>query len=133
MIYLDTSAMVKLLVAEEETADLRAWLDDRTDDQPIGSDLCRVEIMRVALRHGGSGLTEQARFLLDGFDMIPLTESVITLAETIGPPTLRSLDAIHLAAAKQVESELTAFVTYDHRLRAACDEVGLYVASPGTG
>jgi predicted nucleic acid-binding protein len=64
-------------------------------------------------------------------DILPLTEAVITLAETIGPATLRSLDAIHLAAAAQIRRELTAFVTYDHRLLDGCRDVGLATASPG--
>lgn len=77
------------------------------------------------------GKANRARYLLDGLDILPLTEPVIGLAETIGPATLRSLDAIHLAAAAQIKRELTAFVTYDHRLLSGCREVGFVTASPG--
>lgn len=87
--------------------------------------------MRVVARYGEPGQLERARYLLDGLDIVPLTEPVITLAETIGPPTLRSLDAIHLAAAVHLQRELTAFVSYDHRLLAGCRAVGLTTASPG--
>lgn len=66
--------------------------------------------MRVVARHGEPGQAERARYLLDGLDILPLAKPVIALAETIGPPTLRSLDAIHLAAAAQIKRELTAFV-----------------------
>ena len=63
--------------------------------------------------------------------VLPLTEPVMTLAESIGPATLRSLGAIHLAAAAHFKQELTAFVTYDHRLADACRDIGLATASPG--
>jgi uncharacterized protein len=56
---------------------------------------------------------------------------VVILAETIGPATLCSLDAIHLTAAAQIKRELAAFVTYDHRLLNGCREVGFATKSPG--
>lgn len=133
MIYLDTSALGKLLIAEPETPDLRTWLtaQDSSGQYLATSALGRVELMRVVARYGDPGQDQRARYLLDGLDILPLTESVLTLAETIGPPTLRSLDAIHLAAAATIKQELTMFVTYDHRLLAGCRDVGLPAASPG--
>ncbi|MCV7193534.1 type II toxin-antitoxin system VapC family toxin [Mycolicibacterium brumae] len=133
MIYLDTSALVKLLVTEDETPALRRWLSEQTSGGVFAatSTLGRIELMRAAARYSEPGLADRARFLLDGMDLLPLTESVLTLAETIGPPSLRSLDAIHLAAAAHVRDELTAFVTYDRRLLDGCCDVGLAVVSPG--
>ncbi len=133
MIYLDTSALTKLLVVETETSDLQAWLAGQIGqgEYAATSALGRVELMRVVARYGDPGQVERARYLLDGLDILPLTERVIALAETIGPPALRSLDAIHLAAAAHIEAGLTAFVTYDHRLLAGCRDVGLATASPG--
>ncbi|WP_029117919.1 type II toxin-antitoxin system VapC family toxin [Mycobacterium sp. URHB0044] len=133
MIYMDTSALTKLLIAEAETPDLQAWLAVQSEqgEYAATSALGRVELMRVVARYGDPGQSERARYLLDGLDILPLTEPVIALAETIGPPSLRSLDAIHLAAAAQMERELSAFVTYDHRLLDACREIGLAAASPG--
>jgi predicted nucleic acid-binding protein len=130
---MDTSALTKLLIAEPETPELRAWLTAQSDqgEYAATSALGRVELMRAVARYGEPGQAERARYLLDGLDILPLTEPVIALAETIGPPTLRSLDAIHLAAAAQIERELTAFVTYDRRLVDGCREVGLTTASPG--
>lgn len=130
---MDTSALTKLLVAEPETPELRTWLTEQGDqgEYAATSGLGRVELMRVVARYGEPGQAERARYLLDGLDILPLTEPVITLAETIGPATLRSLDAIHLAAAAQIKRELTAVVTYDHRLLDGCREVGLPTASPG--
>lgn len=102
---MDTSALTKLLVTEPETPELRVWLAMQSDqgEYTATSALGRVELMRVVARYGEPGQSDRARYLLDGLDVLPLTEQVIALAETVGPPTLRSLDAIHLAAAAQIE------------------------------
>lgn len=63
--------------------------------------------------------------------MIPISDAVITVAESIGPAGLRSLDAIHLSSAFQIRSELTSFVTYDRRLLDGCRDVGFETQSPG--
>ncbi|WP_343602017.1 type II toxin-antitoxin system VapC family toxin [Mycobacterium sp.] len=133
MIYLDTSALTKLLVAEPETPALQTWLHAQhgQGEYAVTSAIGRVELMRVVARYGEPGQAERARYLLGGLDILPLSEPVIALAETIGPATLRTLDALHLAAAAQIEQELTAFVTYDRRLVDGCREVGLATASPG--
>jgi predicted nucleic acid-binding protein len=130
---MDTSALTKLLIAEPETPELRAWLATQLSqgEYATTSALGRVELMRAVARYGEPSQTERARYLLDGLDILPLTEPVIALAETIGPPTLRSLDAIHLAAASQFAQELTVFVTYDHRLLDGCRQITLATASPG--
>lgn len=133
MIYLDTSALTKLLVAEAETPELRSWLlaPSAQDQYLVTSALSRVELLRAVARQGEPGLPDRARFLLDGLDILPITDSVIAVAESIGPAGLRSLDAIHLASAAQIESELTSFVTYDHRLLEGCRHVGFETQSPG--
>jgi predicted nucleic acid-binding protein len=134
MIYMDTSALTKLLIAEPETPELRNWLTAQIDqgDSAATSALGKVELMRTVARSGDTGQAERARYLLDGLDILPLTEPMMTLAESIGPATLRSLDAIHLAAAAHFEQELTAVVTYDHRLLSGCRDIGLTTASPGS-
>ena len=133
MIYMDTSALTKLLIAEPETPELRTWLTSQIDqgDSAATSALGRVELMRTVARYGDISQADRARYLLDGLDILPLTEPMMTLAESIGPATLRSLDAIHLAAAAYFDQELTAFVTYDHRLLNGCRDIGLTTASPG--
>jgi uncharacterized protein len=133
VIYLDTSALTKLLITEPGTPELQAWLATQSShgENAATSALGRVELMRVIARYGEPDQFERARYLLDGLDILPLTEPVMALAETIGPPTLRSLDAIHLAAAAHIKQALTAFVTYDRRLLDGCREVGLTTASPG--
>jgi predicted nucleic acid-binding protein len=130
---MDTSALTKLLITEPETHELRAWLTAQSGlgEYAATSAIGRVELMRVVARYGEPGQAERAGYLLDGLDILPLTEPVVALAETIGPAALRSLDAVHLAAAAHMKQELTAFVTYDHRLLDGCREVGLPTASPG--
>jgi len=92
VIYLDTSALTKLLIAEAETPGLRAWLTTQTDDgeHAVTSALSRVELMRVVAPYGEPGQAERARYLVGGLDILPLTESVIALAEKIGPASSRS-------------------------------------------
>ena len=133
MIYMDTSALTKLLIAEPETPELRNWITSQIDqgDSAATSALGRVELMRTVARYGDISQADRARYLLDGLDILPLTEPMMSLAESIGPATLRSLDAIHLAAAAYFDQELTAFVTYDHRLLNGCRDIGLTTASPG--
>lgn len=130
MIYLDTSAMVKLIVHEAETPALIEWLGQRVDDPAVTSALGRVELMRTATRDGSDGIIDRARNLLGNLDILPLSDVIIATAETIGAPTLRSLDAIHLAAATQIRNELTAIVAYDQRLIDACTALGYPTSSP---
>ncbi len=133
MIYMDTSALTKLLIAQPQTPELRTWLTAQIDqgESAATSALGRVELMRTVARYGDIGQADRAHFLLDGLDILPLSEPMMTLAESIGPETLRSLDAIQLAAAAYFEQELTAVVTYDHRLMTGCRDIGIATASPG--
>ncbi len=130
---MDTSALTKLLIAEPQPAELRVWLTAQIEqgDSAATSTLGRVELMRTVARFGETDQSDRARYLLDGLDVLPLTEPVMTLAESVGPANLRSLDAIHLAAAAHFRQEVTAFVTYDHRLLNGCRNIGLPTASPG--
>lgn len=112
---------------------MQTWLAAEIDRgaSAATSWLGRVELMRVVARFDDPSQTERARYLLEGLDMIPLTEPIIAAAERIGPAALGSLDAIHLAAAAAVEDGFTAFVTYDRRLLDVCRAVGLPAVSPG--
>jgi predicted nucleic acid-binding protein len=130
VIYIDTSAMTKLIAEETESSALIDWITARNDEPFVTSALGRVELMRTAARDGTPGIVERALHLLDGLDTLPISDKVIALAETIGPATLRSLDAIHLACAAQIRSELTAFVAYDARLLEGCRSIDLPTAAP---
>jgi predicted nucleic acid-binding protein len=133
MIYIDTSALVKLIVQEPESGALHQWLADAGDRDHVTSALGRVELMRTALRSGDTRIMDNAkRTLSEDLDILAITDEVIEKAETIGPESLRSLDAIHLASAAQLHDALTAVVAYDHRLIAGCRELDYPVASPGS-
>ncbi|TQM83415.1 hypothetical protein FHX81_5838 [Saccharothrix saharensis] len=129
MIYFDSSALVKLVRAEAESAALHDWLGSST--APVASSaLARTEVLR-AVRRDSTRLADKARRVLSGVDMIPMTFDLLGEAGTLSAE-LRSLDAIHLASALRLRVDLDAFVAYDKRLLTAADEMGLPIASPGT-
>ncbi len=127
MIYLDSSAIVKLLRPEPETSALRAFLDGSDRDGQAGtSSLAETEVRRAALRHG---LPQSlATRLLDQFEIVDVDRTVFTEAGLLAGRTLRALDAIHIAVA--LRESAAAFVTYDERQSAAADACGLRVAAP---
>lgn len=130
MIYLDSSALMKLVRLEDETAALRDWLGERPDQPAVSSELGRVEVLRAARRVGDRAVTE-ARVVLGDIDLVPLNRAVQDLASDIGHPPLRTLDALHLASAVLLSEELTAFIAYDYRLISAAQAAGLIVVTPG--
>jgi predicted nucleic acid-binding protein len=129
VIYLDTSALVKLLFEEPESLALAEWLTSRVDVPKVSSDLSTVELLRTCQRID-DGALDDARRLLGGIDLLPLDHVVVEQAATISPRELRSLDAIHLASAISLRAELTNFVAYDSRLISAAAAAGLRVISP---
>lgn len=128
--YLDASALVKLATPEAETDVLRAALDPY--DARTTNRLATVEVARALLRRG-AGTGDLAAKVLEAFRGLAIIELDPAIAESagrLGPPLLRSLDAIHLASALAMGAELEAFVTYDGRLAAAARAVGLEVVAP---
>ena len=130
MIYLDSSALLKLVRREDETESLRTWLHRHPDEPAVTSELARVEVLRAARRVGGQAVV-QARALVDDLDLVPLDRGVQDLACDVGVPWLRTLDALHLASALLLGEALTALVAYDERLLDAARDAGLAVAAPG--
>lgn len=126
--YLDTSAVVKLLAREGETAALRRFL--RQWPRRASSALLRVELMRVARRSGASRLIADARRQLAAIHLIHVDDRVLDRAAELGPPTLRSLDAVHLASALDLGADLGVIVTYDDRMLSGAAGVGLPTAAP---
>ena len=127
--YLDTSALVKLVVAEAETDALWAWLSEH-EPTAVSSDLARTELMR-AIRRVSPDRAPQARSVLGALTLMSVTTEVFERAGQLDPDLLRSLDAIHLAAALGLGDDLTAVVTYDDRLAEACAVHGVASFSPG--
>ena len=129
MIYFDTSALVKLVFDEAESAALAEWLNFRADVPKVSSDLSTIELLRTC-RRVDEGAVEGAVLLLGGIDLLPIDRAIVEKAATLIPTELRSLDAIHLASALSVKMNLTALVAYDVRLCSAAAEAGIEVVSP---
>ncbi|MEV6282858.1 type II toxin-antitoxin system VapC family toxin [Kribbella sp. NPDC051770] len=131
MIYLDTAALVKLVRREVASDELVDWLNSRTDRLLVASALVEVELPR-ALRRTEPDLLAAVPALLAHVAVYEIDELVRATAAAYADGLIRSLDAIHLATAQAVfGADLTAFVTYDQRLLAAADALGLPIHSPG--
>jgi predicted nucleic acid-binding protein len=132
VIYLDTSALVKLIRIEVESDDLVNWLDECTEIPWITSVLAEIELPRAIRAVAPDGLSAVPSVLarLDRFEIDPVIRAT---AATYPDAGLRSPDAIHLATAQTASSTapLTALVTYDSRLSHAASELGMTVATPG--
>ena len=128
--YLDASALVKLATPEAETTALRAALD--TYDARVTSRLAIVEVARALLRRGvaSAALVDAVAEAFTGLAIMELDAATAESAARIGPSTLRSLDAIHLASALALGTELKGMVSYDARLADAARAAGLQVIAP---
>jgi uncharacterized protein len=131
VLYLDTSALVKLVTREAESIALQSYLAERSDVRWLTSGLTRPELLRAAFRSGVAQAVDDARTVLATLDILALTDRLLDQAGVVLPAELRTLDAIHLAAAKMVGPQLMAVVTYDARMVDAARQAGLPVARPG--
>jgi len=103
---------------------------ESTDAVVMASDLVRTELLRAILLHAPD-LIAQGHAVLDSIVLVALSRKVFEAAAVIGQPLLRSLDAIHLAAAIEVGGEeLQGIVTYDARMAEASRSVGIGVVAP---
>jgi uncharacterized protein len=126
-LYLDTSAAAKLLVEEDESEALVAYLDGTVDGQNlVSSALLETELRRLAVRIEleQSMVTE----VLARVDLVDPPRSLLHEAGLLPGAHLRSIDALHLATALRVDSDI--FLAYDTRLLAAAHSVGLSIHSP---
>jgi uncharacterized protein len=125
--YLDSSAIVKLAVRENESVALRRYLRRR---RPlVSSSLARTEVIR-ALLPAGNDAVAAGRKVLSRLDLVRISTGVLDEAGVLLPADLRSLDAIHLATALRLGHDLGAIVTYDERLADAATHLGYRVAVP---
>lgn len=131
MIYYDSSALLKLLFEESESSALQEWVSDHATVPGLSSELVKVEVVR-AVRRLDRSVVPVARSLVAQLDLIPMTTGLVEEAADVGDPLLPSLDALHLASAMSVRSELTAFVAYDARLMIAARSVGLPIITPAS-
>ena len=128
--YVDTSALVKLVVAEAESAALLYWLGEQT--QPlVSSDLARTELVRATRRAAPDRLV-RAREVLDLLVLIAVGTAIFEQAGRLEPPALRTLDALHLVSALDLGDDLEGMVTYDDRLASAAQFHGVPVIAPAS-
>lgn len=126
--YLDTSALVKLVVAESETAALRRWIASEERDL-VSCDLARTELFRAARGRSPDRMV-RVREILDSLTIMTVSTAIFEDAGRLDPIGLRSLDAIHLAAAIDLGDDLEGLVTYDRRLADAAEMHGMLVLAP---
>lgn len=136
MIYLDSAAAVKLIHAEAHSAALRRFLDEHPELGWVSSALVEVETFRALARAVDPTemptVINEFHTLLDFIDRIEIDPGIRIFAQTVNPPTVRTLDAIHLATGLRLHGQgrLTSFVTYDKRLAEAASAAGLDVEVP---
>jgi uncharacterized protein len=129
--YVETSALVKLLIAEERSPELRSWID-RVEDRGgaiFVSDLCRTEAYRAVLR-ARPALSGSVGPLLDDLAGVRVTERDFAHARVLQPMSVRTLDALHLAVVLSHEGRTAGIVTYDRRVVAAAESLGIRTVSP---
>ena len=127
-VYLDTSAFMKLIAPEAETMALQRYLVSRS--LRVSSALLKTEAMRAAMRLSEDHVAKVRRQLRN-VALLDIGREVLEQAGSLMPADLRSLDAIHLAAALSLGDELGDVVTYDARMSSAATAQGLSVVSPG--
>jgi predicted nucleic acid-binding protein len=129
LIYLDASALVKIVVAEPESDALLAFLKSRPDR--VSSALSLTEVPRALRRAQFVGtVRRRAQRVLARLALVDVDRRILSAASALEPATLRTLDAIHLATALVVREDLDGLVTYDRRLAAAAERLDLEVLAP---
>jgi uncharacterized protein len=129
VIYLDSSALVKLALAEPESAALASWLAERADQALVSSALHRTEVLRAIWRAEPGALPRGQR-IIRRVGRVSLSHDVLDNAATLPPGKLGTAGAIHLASALAIRRDLVSFVAYDEPLVEAAREAGLPVDSP---
>lgn len=130
-IYLDSSAIVKWLVREPGSEALETYLRE----MPVRavSRIATVEVPRAIARVPGldpGAVTERIRSVFDRLTLLEFDAGVAAAAARLQPATLRTLDAIHLASALELQDDLAAIVTYDIRMTEAANNLGLQTVAP---
>jgi uncharacterized protein len=134
LVYADTSALVKLVRDEPESAALRQYLDGA---DLLSSELVLTEIPRAIRRAAADEpalpldlMLARAGELIDAVALRPVDRPLLAGAGALAEPVLRALDAIHVASAIALDP-IEAFVTYDERQAAAARLAGLRTMAPG--
>lgn len=124
-LYVDTSALLKRVFVEDESAIVRAILQERNGNGDLiaASELAWVEVARAIMRAGVDDADRVVNDACAGIAKQPLNPIVIERARTIGPHSLESLDAIHLSAA--ISLGVVEMLTFNRRLADAAKSLGV--------
>jgi predicted nucleic acid-binding protein len=126
--YVESSALTKLVIDEPGSENLRIAL--RSHERLVSSDLATIEVSRAARRARGEQGLAQARVALLPVAQLTIDSAVVRAAAQLEPPSLRSLDAIHVASALVLDEPDVVFYSYDQRTLAAARAATLLTASP---
>jgi uncharacterized protein len=129
VIYLDSSALVKLALSEPESAALTSYLSTRSGQDLVSSTLHRAEVLRAIWR-SEPGALPRAQRIIRRVSVVMLSHDLLDNAATQAPASLDTSAAIHLVSALTIKRDLTGFVCYDRPLLDAAEAAGLPVASP---
>jgi predicted nucleic acid-binding protein len=129
--YVESTALVKLILDEPGSAALAQWLDGLLDvgGSALTSDLGRTEAYRAVARNKPDAIPG-ARAILDSLLRVRVVEQTYVLAMELEPAVLRTLDALHLAVVLGLDGRCAGIVTYDRRLIDAAEQVGIRTVSP---
>jgi uncharacterized protein len=130
ILYCDSSALVKLVIDEPESGELEAWLGAQPEPVLVSSVLARTEVVRAVARTD----PDAAHLAVDLLAAVSVVELDVPLADDaarLDPAELRSLDALHMAAALRLGPALGSMVSYDERMLDAARRHGVAVAHPG--
>ncbi len=128
--YLDSSAIVKFAVQEGDSAAIAVWREDLgSDDVLMTCELAVAEVLRAVRRVDGE--VEVALAHLDALEQLVMDRDLLLAAGQLGPLGIRTLDAIHLAAALAAGDDLSGVVTYDDRMADTARDLGLETLAPG--
>ena len=128
IVYLDSSAIIKLIFDEPETPALADFLVEWPNR--VCSTLGRLDVLRTSRRVGNPAVTRHAHDILTGVHLVRADEGILAAAAALEQPTLRTLDSIHLATALSLGPDLAGMVVYDRHLREAARAAGLKVWAP---
>ncbi len=135
LVYCDSSALLKRVLDEAESEPLDEWLATEigAGSSLTASALAWVEVNRAIRKrrdlHDPASWIVHATRALSGVEELPMSRAVLSLAQRVAGPTLRTLDAVHLATA--ILSDADVVVTYDLRLLQVATEMGLATIAPG--
>lgn len=133
-IYVDSSALIKRAIREHESVALIDAIDQWVAEESVlySSTLAWIEVTRTVRSRLDQEPPAEVVLSIEnavaGITECRITEPVADIARRLGPSTLRSLDAIHLATATLIGADVVC--AYDKRMLTAAAELGFRTTSP---